>query len=210
MANFDIDFSAASIVVGGGANSGLEYFQYRAIKSVGRSLHTDGNWYVIINFFANDVLNPLKINLAQVTNQAGWTNDWSGSYQAVFDIQRQIDTYSANTIISGPLDSLPAVNSVSVAIAIDQFKQEITPTIIISLGETATLIPSETRSVSFASCGTADALVTFDSGDTIVALPTGTTVNMDAGGLSNYYLADRFGYDTVTNTGAKLIITYNV
>jgi hypothetical protein len=210
MANFDISFSASAIVIGGGSNSGLEYFEYRAIKSVGRSLHADGNWYVIINFLANDVLNPLKLNLAQITNQATWTNDSAGSYQAVFDIQRFIDSSINSVSINSPIGSHVADDSVSVAIATDQFTQRIYPIIIVSLGETSTLIPNDVRSISFASCGTADALVTFDAGDTIVALPTGTTVNMDAGGLNNYYAGNSFGYDTVTNTGAKLIITYNI
>ena len=209
MANFDINFSAASIVVGGGSNSVLEFFEYRAIKSVGRSLHTDGNWYVIINFFANDVLNPLKINLAQVTNQDGWTNDWSGSYQAIVDIQRNIDTYFSSTTIIGPLGQQTENNSISVAISTDQSELQITPVIIISSGDVSTTITDKILSISFASNGTADALVTFDEGNTIVALPTGTTVNMDSGGINNTYIANCFGYDTATNAGASLIITYN-
>jgi hypothetical protein len=111
--------------------------------------------------------------------------------------------------ITSPLSQLPASDSVSVVLNSDQADLVITPVIIVSSGDSSTLIVDQTRSISFASNGTANALVTFDGGATIVALPAGTTVNMDAGGLGNFYLGNTFGYDTATNSGASLIITYN-
>lgn len=88
-------------------------------------------------------------------------------------------------------------NSVSVTVV---------PHILISAGDSSTLITVKTTSVSFASNGTAEALVTFDGGATIVSLPIGTTVNMDA---PSGYAENLFGYDTATNPGSSLIITYN-
>lgn len=208
MANFDISFSAASIVVGGGESSTLEFFEYRAIKSVGRSLHSDGNWYVIINFFANDVLNPLKLNLAQVTNQPSWTNDSEGSYQAITDIQKNIDTYINSVTITGPLGTQNSADSVSVALASDQMTQSITPNII-SVGSANGNLAAECRSISFASNGTANARISFDGGINYVNLPAGTSINMDAGGIANTYPASVFYWDTTTNAGSQLIITYN-
>lgn len=82
----------------------------------------------------------------------------------------------------------------------------ILPHILISAGESSTLITVKTTSISFASNGTAEALVTFDGGSTIVSLPIGTTVNMDA---PSGYAENLFGYDTATNPGSSLIITYN-
>jgi hypothetical protein len=209
MANFDVNFTTASIVVGGGANSVLEYFEYRAIKSVGRSLHTDGNWYVIINFFANDVLNPLRLNLSQVTNQPTWTNDSSGSYAAAADIQRNIDLYITSATITGPFGSQDLASSVSVALSYEQMTQSITPNII-SVGSANGDLGVACRSISFASNGTADARVSFNGGLTYVNLPAGTSINMDAGGIANEYPAALFYWDTTTNAGSQLIITYNI
>jgi uncharacterized protein (AIM24 family) len=64
-------------------------------------------------------------------------------------------------------------------------------------------------SISFASNGTGNAIITFDGGMSTVELSSGTTVNVDAGGVCNFYAKERFGYDTDTNAGASLIITYN-
>jgi hypothetical protein len=119
-------------------------------------------------------------------------------------------TFSQDVNIKNPLSQLIATDSVSVVLTSDQADLVITPVIIVSSGDSSTLIGNSTRSISFASNGTANALVTFDGGATIVALPAGTTVNMDAGGLGNFYQGNSFGYDTATNAGASLIITYNI
>ena len=98
----------------------------------------------------------------------------------------------SNVTIVSPLSSLLADDSVSVAIASDQFTQVVTPVIVVSSGDSPQTIDQPVRSISFASCGTGDALVSFDAGDTYAALPTGTTVNMDAGGLGQRYMGFRF------------------
>jgi hypothetical protein len=110
--------------------------------------------------------------------------------------------------IIAPLGSQVVGDSVSVALASDQFTQKVTPTIIVASGVDGS-IGLPTWSVSFASNGTAAALVSFDEGTSFVSLTAGTTINMTAGIFNWYYDTNVFHYDTTTNAGASLIITYN-
>lgn len=114
-----------------------------------------------------------------------------------------------NATIVAPLGSLSADESVSVALCQEQYMAKVKPGLLISSGDAAATIPAELRSISFASNGTADALISVDGGVNYLAIPTGTTINLDAGGLGNMYASDSFGYDTATNAGSSLIITYN-
>lgn len=114
----------------------------------------------------------------------------------------------ADVTIVSPLDNQVSGKSVSVVLTNDQFKQIVTPNIIIETIHNDSLgVPC--YSISFASNGTAAALVSFDGGANYKAIPTGTTINMDAGGLGWTYPADIFYWDTTTNAGSSLIITYN-
>lgn len=117
--------------------------------------------------------------------------------------------FSQDVNIKNPLGILGSGDSVSVALTSDQEKLSIVPGIISSTGSTPAAITDKTYSISFASNGTADALISFDGGVTYINLPTGTTINMDAGGLNNFYQGETFYYDTATNAGASLLITYN-
>jgi hypothetical protein len=110
--------------------------------------------------------------------------------------------------ILGPLDNRAEVDSVSVVLTNDQFKNSVTPNIIFETIHDDNLAVS-CYSISFASNGTADAEISFDGGINYVALPTGTTINMDAGGLAWSYPPNVFYWKTTTNAGASLIITYN-
>ena len=85
----------------------------------------------------------------------------------------------------------------------------LTPVITLASGSNGT-IPDVTYSVSFASNGTADALISFDGGLVFFPIPSGTTVNMDAGGINNTYAGGLFSWDTTTNSGSSLLITYNI
>ena len=85
---------------------------------------------------------------------------------------------------------------------------QITPNIQVSENDIATII-NPVYSISFANIGTADALVSFDSGTTQESIPPGVTINMDAGGLGNFYASATFAWDTQSNLGSKLVITYN-
>jgi hypothetical protein len=116
---------------------------------------------------------------------------------------------SVNANIVSPLGIRTETESVSVALSSEQWREIIRPVLIISSGDIPTLITAKPRSISFASNGTDPALVSFDSGATYEQIPPGTTLNMDAGGIANYYEVDTFGYDTSTD-GASLIITYNL
>jgi len=119
-------------------------------------------------------------------------------------------TVNQDTVIISPLGNQPEAKAVAVYMSTDQSAVMVTPEMITSTGDSATSIGSTTRSISFASIGTADALVSFDGGLNYSRIAPGTTINMDAGGLNNIYDRNIFYYDTVTYTGASLLITYNL
>jgi hypothetical protein len=214
MTTFSVDdysYTALQIGSGVGSNESLEFFEYQSMKSIGKAFHNDGDWYVIINFFVNDVLNPLKINLSLVNNQPTWTNDIVGADQAVSDIQSwmSVNPVTSNSTIVSPLGIQPSCSdAVSVALCQTQYKRDVTPVILFESGANGN-IGDPIYSISFASNGTADASISFDGGSNYVALPAGTTINMDAAGLGNMYPGDLFYWDTSTNAGSSLIITYN-
>ena len=70
------------------------------------------------------------------------------------------------------------------------------------------LVPERTTSISFASIGTDDALVSFDGNLTFVFVSPGTTINVSAGSENRFYDVNQFGWDT-RPAGASLLITYN-
>lgn len=68
-------------------NGVLDVYAVKTIKSVSRSVDASGNYYIAINFIANDKNNSLRINLSEVTSPAGWTNDVAGANAAIADIR---------------------------------------------------------------------------------------------------------------------------
>jgi hypothetical protein len=64
-------------------------------------------------------------------------------------------------------------------------------------------------SVSFASVGTANARISTDGGLNYTDLAPGETLNLDAGGVMNYYDGSKFYFDTTTNVGSSLIVAHN-
>jgi hypothetical protein len=187
-----------------------DVYAFDSIKSVSFSWDANTDYYVIINFIANDKNNSLRIYLKDVDPGLGWSNDFAGASTAVDDIASWMnEIISAVVDIAKPKGEQISDESVSVVLSSDQFRFEPQPVLIISSGDTATLIGDYVYSISFASNGTAAALVSFDGGANYEAIPTGTTINMDAGGLGWVYRSDVFGYDTDTNAGSSLIITYN-
>lgn len=143
-----------------------------------------------------------------IINSDQYNADWQ--LRVLRGLQGIIDELHLPSDVSivAPLGSLLATESVAVALSTEQFQLRIIPTILVESGTTGP-IGTMTRSISFASNGTADALVSFDGGATYAAIPAGTTVNMDAGAIYNFYHQDSFLWDTATNPGASLIITYN-
>lgn len=186
-----------------------DVYAFDSIKSVSFSWDANADYYVIINFIANDKNNSLRIYLKDVDPTLSWPNTFNGASTAVNAIATWMDSANANVNIVSPLDERVSSESVSVVLSSDQFRYETQPVLIISSGDVATLIADNVYSISFASNGTADALVSFDGGTNYESIPTGTTINMDAGGLGWIYRSDIFGYDTDTNAGSSLIITYN-
>lgn len=68
-------------------NGVLDVYAVKNIKSVSRAIDASGNYYIAINFIANDKNNSLRINLKDVSSPAGWTNDLVGANQAIADIR---------------------------------------------------------------------------------------------------------------------------
>jgi hypothetical protein len=150
------------------------------------------------------------MSIGNLKTEGNKGNNFPWQHKVLLGLQAIADNTNNNQVeIIAPLGSQSELTSVSVAIASDQYALTIIPKIIISSGDTATIISDRVFAISFASNGSADALISFDGGLNYVALPTGTTVNMDAAGINNSYTASAFGYDTDTNAGSSLIITYN-
>lgn len=186
-----------------------DVYAFDSIKSVSFSWDANADYYVIINFIANDKNNSLRIYLKDVEPGLGWTNDFSGATVAVDTIAVWMDeVISAVVDIANPKGEQVSSKSVSVVLSSNQFRQKVTPNIIVESGHNDSLGVS-CYSISFASNGTAAARISFDGGLIFYPIASGTTINMDAGGLGWYYDANMFYWDTTTNAGSSLIITYN-
>jgi len=193
-------------------NGRVRFYNLKTIKSVDSLCDTNNDFYLVINFIANDKENALNLFLKDITNQATWTNTSAGAEVAKEDISvwmEDVAVISGDVSIVGPLDYRVPEESVSVVLANSQANKEVGVTILTSVGDSMTYINDDVYSISFASNGTGNAIITFDGGMSTVELSPGTTVNVDAGGVCNFYAKERFGYDTDTNAGASLIITYN-
>lgn len=81
----------------------------------------------------------------------------------------------------------------------------VTPNMLISTNNDN--IGVNIRSISIANIGTADGLLSVDGGVNYNSLPKGVTVNLDAGGLFDYYPAGSFVWDA---SGTTFLITFNV
>lgn len=68
-------------------NGVLDVYSYKAIKSISRAIDASGNYYIAINFIANDKNNSLRINLSEVSSPVTWTNDLAGANAALADIR---------------------------------------------------------------------------------------------------------------------------
>lgn len=68
-------------------NGVLDVYNVKTIKSVSRGVDASGNYYIAINFIANDKNNSLRINLSEVSSPVTWTNDVTGANAAIADIR---------------------------------------------------------------------------------------------------------------------------
>jgi len=163
----------------------VEFYQFQTFKSISYSFDTvRGNYYVSINFIANDKNNSLRLYLVDITNQPTWTDDATGAKNAAGDISAWI---SSSIIPSGA----------GVAVKSDLLRVS---------ASTGTIVQAP-RSISFANVGTGNATVSADAGVTFVTLKPGETISYDAAGLNNFFAASTFRHNTTT-AGAELLIIY--
>lgn len=69
------------------SNGVLDVYAVKSIKSVSRGIDNTGNYYIAINFIANDKNNSLRIYLKDVTSPVTWTNNLTGANAALADIR---------------------------------------------------------------------------------------------------------------------------
>jgi hypothetical protein len=69
------------------SNGVLDVYSVRSIKSVSRGFDASGNYYIAINFIANDKNNSLRIYLNDVISPVSWTNTLAGANAALADIR---------------------------------------------------------------------------------------------------------------------------
>jgi hypothetical protein len=161
----------------------VEYYEFPTFKSISSAFDTvRGNYYVSINFIANDKNNSLRLYLVDIDNQGSWTDDSVGAQNAV----ETISAWANKTF-----NVVTPTNS--------RF-----PRIIRSTGAATTTIPGTQFSISFASTGTANASITVNG--TTVILKPGETISYEAND-PNIFLPGAFSYNTST-AGSELLIIY--
>jgi hypothetical protein len=164
-------------------SNNVEYYEFPTFKSVSSVFDTvRQEYYVSINFIANDKNNSLRLYLNDISNQPAWTNDAIGAQNAV----EQISIWIKQTV------SVVLPTNARV------------PRIIRSTGTSSTALPGVQFSVSFASTGTANASITAN-GNTVILKP-GEAVSYEAGD-PNIFLPGQFLYDTST-VGSELLIIF--
>jgi hypothetical protein len=106
-----------------------DVYSFDSMKSVGFSWDTNGEYYVAINFIANDKNNSLRIYLKDVDPTLLWTNNLSGATLAVNTIALWMDeVITVNASIVSPIGQTTMSNSVAVVIASNQTSVPITAT----------------------------------------------------------------------------------
>lgn len=177
-----------------------DVYAFESIKSVGFSWDTNGDYYVTINFIANDKNNSLRIYLKDVDPTNVWTNSFAGATYAVNRISQWMDhTITVDAQIAGPLGFRPMDESVSVVIANNQEGIVRTPGMLRPTGPGDVNVASTSLfSVSVANVGAANGTV-LDS----VTIKPGEVLNFSADAINNYFTS--FAYNA---TGTEFIIIY--
>jgi hypothetical protein len=189
-------------------NGVLDVYSFKNIKSVSRAVDASGNNYISINFIANDKNNSVRIPLSQVTDPVGWTNDTTGAIAAIEDIRKWMNEL-VDVSITSPIGQQAMGDSVSTVLAYDQANVQISVGFDRYTGTNADTSGISVLSISFASVGTANARVSVDGGAIYINLAPGETLNLDAGGVMNYYNGNNFFWDTTTNAGSSLMVAVN-
>lgn len=86
-------------------NGVLDVYAVRSIKSISKGVDASGNYYIAINFIANDKNNSLRIYLKDVTSPVTWTNDLTGANAALADLRNWLSEI-INVQISEANDSI--------------------------------------------------------------------------------------------------------
>jgi hypothetical protein len=131
-----------------------EFYKFETMKSFSPEVDAKGNWYVLINFIANDKNNSLRLYVKDVTN-LGLPNTQLGAT----DLTRTISQWASSN------------NATMTA----RYPYILTST-------AAGSIAGECNSFSIRNAGAAAGTVTL-SGGTAVSIPAGTLLTYDAGGL---------------------------
>jgi hypothetical protein len=146
-------------------------------------------------------------NLKDTGNQG---NNLPFQWKVLQGLQSIISS-TLNVAITSPLGQQIMASSVSTVLAAEQANVVISTVAqrYTAADDNAGSTSSTILSISFASVGTADARISFDSGTNYMVLKPGETLNLDAGGVMNYYDGAKISWDTTTNAGSSLIVALN-
>ena len=150
------------------------------------------------------------MSIANLKDSGNQGNNLPFQWKVLQGLQ-SIITNALNVKIISPLGQQPSADSVSTVLAAEQANVEISSFIqrYTASDSNAGAVSATVLSISFASVGTADARISYDGGASYVLLKPGETLNLDAGGVMNYYGGSKLTWDTTTNAGSFLLIAIN-
>jgi len=135
-------------------SNNTEFYKFETMKSFSAEVDAKGNWYVLINFIANDKNNSLRLYVKDVTN-LGLSN-----------------TQAYAMILVKTISGWASSNNATMTPRY--------PYILTSTGSGS--IAGECNSFSIRNAGAAAGTVTLSNG-AAVSIPAGTVLTYDAGGL---------------------------
>ena len=125
----------------------------------------------------------------------------------------KVNSFDPNSVlnvnINKPLGQQASADGVSTTLSAEQANVMVTPGVKRYTGADGDTSGVSVLSISFASVGTANALISVDGGTGYEYLAPGETLNLDAGGVMNFYNGNNFFWDTTTNAGSSLIVALN-
>lgn len=187
---------AELVVVRGGVTS---TYLYSSFKSISWFEANNGNYIVVITFLTDPAGSvPLKLSLNDVDNQGAWTNDVSGSEQAVKDISSWVSLAIAPATGLATETTLLSVDSNAAQLVTNTTSATRTPNLVRATGS-GTIAPL-VYDFSVSNVGSANGTIL---GGTI---KPSETLNFTAGALNNSYAAGTISYD---GTGTELVIIFN-
>lgn len=148
-----------------------EFYRFETMKSFSPAVDANGDWYVAINFIANDKNNSLRLYLKNITN-LGLNNDYDSSISLVRILSAWATPFN-NTIVARWPYILSSTTSGS--------------------------IPGECNSFTIKNAGATAGTVTF-SGGSSVSIPAGTLLTYDAGGLGCKFYANSVTWNATGTT----------